>query len=449
VVTFDAAEAGTAVSTWLDDDHYRSLPPLELAGVTDLVVVAAHPDDESLGAAGLISTLAATRVRVTVVVVTDGRNSHPESPSHSADEVVRIRRAETVAAIGQLAAGASVRFLDFPDGATPDHREAIAERLAEIVPPGDGTLVVAPWRGDGHRDHREVGEACASVALAAGARLLEYPIWMWHWATPDDPAVPWPRMVASGLDSSVREAKREAISAHRSQVVGLSELPGDGPMLTSHFIRHFSTDHEIFITAPKATPRDYFDDKYARRADPWSLATRWYEQRKRDITMASLPDKAYGSALEIGCSVGLLTAELATRCSSVVAVEISDAAAETARERLSDAANVDVLTLDVAEGLPGGRFDLVMLSEVGYYFDADGLDRLIGRIADALSDTGVVVACHWRHDAAEHPLTGDEVHESLRNQPGWTVIASHREEDFVLEVLSKDARSVARRTGIV
>jgi SAM-dependent methyltransferase len=246
----------------------------------------------------------------------------------------------------------------------------------------------------------------------------------------------------------VSEAKRRAIAEHRSQVRPLSDEIGDETILSERFISNFDRAFEVFIRQSSAVPGRYFDEKYERSPDPWGFGTRWYERRKRDLTIASLPAERYGSALEIGCSIGIFTEQLAARCDSVLAVDISDAAVVTAREKLKEFPHVVVAKRNVGDDFPRGSFDLVVLSEVGYYFDQGGLEVLLDEIEAALGKTGTLVACHWRHPVDEHPLTGDAVHEAIARRAGLSRIASHREEDFLLEVFSRDARSVASRTGL-
>jgi SAM-dependent methyltransferase len=194
----------------------------------------------------------------------------------------------------------------------------------------------------------------------------------------------------------------------------------------------------------------FFDEFYARHGlDPWGFERRWYERRKRAVTLAALPRERFGRALEVGCAIGVLTAELAPRCDRLLATELSAAAARLARDRLGGAPHVDVVVVDDAATLPAGPFDLVVVSEVLYYLDEPGLCATVDRLDDVLGDDGVLVACHWRHPVAEYPLSGDQVHAVLRQRTGLAVLAEHRERDFLLDVLARDGRSVATREGLV
>jgi len=276
-----------------------------------------------------------------------------------------------------------------------------------------------------------VGEVVAE--LVGPRRFVEYPIWMWHWSDPGE--APWKNLVSVPASG----AKLRALDEYRSQT------EGERPVLRGDFLENFRGGVELLIEDAGALPSDYFDATYERNDDPWGFETRWYEERKRALTMAILPEQRYGRALEIGCSIGVLTDQLADRVDELLAVDVSQAAVDRARQRVGDRATVELR--DVVHDFPPGPFDLVVLSEVGYYFGA-ALDRVLDDIDAAIGETGTLVACHWRHPVADYPLAGDEVHQRIRDR-GLTMIAIHLEEDFVLEAFSRDPRSVAARTGLL
>lgn len=450
MVTFDSAAGGTLASVWRRDPRLSSAPALNLAAVKRLVVVAAHPDDETLGAGGLIATGAGLGIDVTVVVVTDGAASHPGSVTHDRHRLVSIRSDEVRRAVAALAPDARIVELGFADGGTRESRPDVSSRLREIFVgvPVTGTLLVAPWRGDGHRDHRVVGEVCAELAEHLGVALAEYPIWFWHWSTPSGDETPWKKFRVVALDQPARVAKALALRSFASQVSPLSTNAGDEALLTPRFLEHFDQPTELFFVEPTTLPAEYFDDLYERHDDPWGFATRWYERRKRAITMAALPEERYASVLEIGCSLGLLTLDLAERADRLLAVDISDAAVSRARERVTKHPNVTVEQRNVAESYPNDRYDLVVLSEVGYYLDPPALEALLAEVADSVTVEGTVVLCHWRHPVSDYPLSGDEVHAAMGMQSKLIRISHHEEKDFILDVYSLDPRSVAERTGL-
>ena len=444
MVTFDATLPGTSVEQWRAALAAERLGEIDLDGVEELVVVSAHPDDETLAAGGLMATAAGRGVAVHVIIVTDGAASHPDSPTHSSADLARRRAREAFEAISIVAPTASLSLLGYPDGEVRENREAIeADVRAELARSSPRTLVLAPWRGDGHRDHRVVGEIVARAALELHRPLLEYPVWMWHWGAPD--SVPLTEAQVATLDRPALRAKRRAIAAHATQVAPLSELQGDEAMLSSDFLEHFDEPRELFFRTD-SLGKDYFDGLYAKRADPWRLATRWYEKRKRTITVASLPAERYENALEIGCSIGMLTADLAQRCDSLLALDVAEAAVLAARERVPE--NVTVEQRDATSDYPEGTFDLVVLSEVGYYLGESVLARLLGAIAASLSAGGVLLACHWRHPVDGYLQSGDAVHAAI-GELGLHRLARHEEADFVLEVWSRDERSVAAVEGLL
>lgn len=197
-------------------------------------------------------------------------------------------------------------------------------------------------------------------------------------------------------------------------------------------------------------PPEYFDDLYARGTDPWGFRTRWYERRKRAAALAALPSERYRRAFEPGCSIGTLTAPLAQRCDALVAVDTSETALHEARNAVADSPHVDLRRMQVPDEWPDGEFDLVVVSEIGYYLDATALHRLAELAVASLADGGSLLACHWRHPVADYPLTGDDVHAVLGRQPGLHPAVRHDEEDFRLEVWTRGARpSPARQEGLV
>jgi SAM-dependent methyltransferase len=200
-----------------------------------------------------------------------------------------------------------------------------------------------------------------------------------------------------------------------------------------------------------STPAEYFEAMYAASKDPWSFETRWYEQRKHTLTVASLPRRRYRSAFEPGCSTGVLTRRLAERCDRLLAADAVPDAVRTATDRLAKQPHVRVEQLRVPEQWPAGDFDLVVLSELCYYFDDTTLDRLLGRATGCLEPGGTLVAVHWRPLVAEHARTGDDVHRVLAAQAGLSRTVRHEESDFLLDVFTRvppAARSVATHEGL-
>lgn len=193
-------------------------------------------------------------------------------------------------------------------------------------------------------------------------------------------------------------------------------------------------------------PADYFDDMYGRSPDPWGFNSRWYERRKYVVSMAALPHRRYGEAFEPGCSIGVLTELLADRCDHLLSCDISPAAVEHARRRVPQAR---VERRALPNDWPDGRFDLIVLSEVLYYFDDHDLAEVTRRTVDSLKPGGVVLAVHWRHEVSDYPQSGDDVHAVLAGT-GLRRLVGHVEADFRCEVfVHGEATSVAAAEGLV
>lgn len=187
-------------------------------------------------------------------------------------------------------------------------------------------------------------------------------------------------------------------------------------------------DHHVSV------PASYFDDLYQRSADPWHLATRWYETRKYSLTVASLPRERYRRAFEPGCSVGILTAMLAGRCDAMVSSDlVADAVTTTAR-RVADQSHVDVLQMRVPDEWPAGTFDLIVLSEFCYYLAPRELAAVVRRSADVLEPGATLVAVHWRHRIEDFALTGDAVHTAIKADARLTAFSHYEEPDFRIDV---------------
>ena len=429
---FDHAAPGTPRETWTGHHAWQGIPlwtPPE--GPASLLVVAAHPDDESLGAGGAVARLAAAGWQVDVVVATDGEGSHPKSPTITPASLASRRRGEAEAAVRRLGTGITVHHLGLPDGGLEAREDELVERLVDLVGvDGDRHTLLAPWSEDPHPDHRAAGRAARQAAHRTDARLLEYPIWAWHQLMPDD--LPWERALRLGLDAGERRRKAAAIAAHASQVRPLSEDPRDAAVVTPGMLAHFSGDDEIYLASEASPPPTPFDDLHSQEADPWQVDDSWYERRKRAVLLAALPDAGYPTALEIGCSVGALTQDLAGRCQHVTAVDTSAAAVAWARQRLTGLDRVTVERRTVPEELPAGAFDLAVLSEVGYFLSPRQLTDTIAAL-EPTRNRGAVVACHWLHPVRGWPLDGTAVHRRLREAWGRPAV-HHLERDFVLEV---------------
>ena len=195
----------------------------------------------------------------------------------------------------------------------------------------------------------------------------------------------------------------------------------------------------------------YFRDRYADSPDPYGLAERWYEARKYAISVALLPRQRYRAAFEPGCSIGVLTAMLARRCDSLLACDVVPDAVASARARTAALPGVRVERRAVPGEWPSRSFDLIVFSELLYYFDDTDLDQVLRLGIGSLHPGGQLLAVHWRHPAP-HPRTGDDVHRQLAAHAGLARLAHYRDPDFTAEVYTHaggDLHSVAQAGGIV
>ncbi|MDQ1427838.1 MAG: hypothetical protein QOK39_1314 [Acidimicrobiaceae bacterium] len=236
--------SGTPEAAWAASRLDR-LPLLELGDYRRAVVVAPHPDDEVLGCAGLMQRLAQKGVPLTIVAVTDGESSHPDSPTVTRSVLAALRTFERGMALERLGIVAQIYRLGLPDGGVAAHSADLAACLRGLLAPQ--VLCVAPWEHDGHPDHDAAGAAAHEASSAGGATLLRSMIWTWHWAAPDDPRVPWLRARRLPLSQGETSGKQRAIATFASQIAPLSNQPGDETILPQGVVAHFQRSHEVFL----------------------------------------------------------------------------------------------------------------------------------------------------------------------------------------------------------
>lgn len=236
---------GTPVPVWLAALDSDGPPALDLTACPGLVVVAPHPYDETLGLGATIAQLVAAGVDVQVVSVTDGGAARPGAAPWDRTRLEITRRYELRRAAGVLGIPTPVA-LGLPDGEVADHEQHLTERLTEILAAAaPGTWCAATWRGDGHPDHEAAGRAAAQACARTGAELLEYPVWMWHWASPSDPAVPWDRILSVRAPGWAVDRKRSAAHCFRSQ---LEPCAGAAPALPPFVVqRLLAVGEAIFL----------------------------------------------------------------------------------------------------------------------------------------------------------------------------------------------------------
>ena len=186
---------------------------------------------------------------------------------------------------------------------------------------------------------------------------------------------------------------------------------------------------------------EYFRQVYAASDDPWNFETSDYEKGKYAATLAALPKEHYENALEIGCSIGVLTQLLAHRCTRLLATDISQKALDAAIARCSNLHNITFQCLRFPEELPDAKFDLIMVSEVAYYLSPADWHRAMQKLYEGLLPGGNIVLVHWLPEVHDYPQTGDEVHERFARKMEGKLqnVFRNRAENYRIDVWEKRA----------
>ena len=193
------------------------------------------------------------------------------------------------------------------------------------------------------------------------------------------------------------------------------------------------------MSEPGQTLRpEYFDALYTADPDPWKFAASPYERSKYEITLDAMPKPRYRSALEVGCSIGVLTRSLASRCDTLIAIDAAQTALVEARRRCADLPGVRFEHMFVPEQWPDGAFELILLSEVIYYFSRNDVGQLAARVTNSLAKGGSVILVHWT-GPTDYPLSGDEAAALFIERIGPTGVIKRgdRYRQFRLDVLSR------------
>ena len=209
------------------------------------LVVAPHPDDETLGCGGAIALLRSIGCDVDVLVISDGTMSHPNSRKYPRLALRELRESETISALAILGVEATaIKFLRLPDGAVANHDADLSNYLAQVEP----QLVLLPLRYDPHPDHRAsfqlVSQALTSLNMPL--RRIEYPIWDWD----DLQSSNWDdaKLTSWRLDiSTVVELKQKAIASYRSQITNLIDDDPQGFRLTEEMLANFARPVEVYL----------------------------------------------------------------------------------------------------------------------------------------------------------------------------------------------------------
>lgn len=424
----------TPVRRWTAALAEHALPEFDPTAYRRLVVLAAHPDDETLGVGGALRVAHRAGVAISIVVATDGEAAYPQLGPGQRRDLAGVRRAELRAALDSSGLGeVAVRWLGLPDSALAEHGRELTELLAE--PLADADAYLAPWTADPHPDHRAVGRA-ALAAAPATAYGWGYPVWMWPWLRPEDPEIRWERAHLLRLDPGDLAAKLRARAQFASQ---LGAGPGGAPpVLGPEVLAHSDRPAELVFREPRETsaPLRRFATLYAQHGDPWRSDS-WYERRKRAVLCASLPRERYRRGFEPGCGAGTLTVELARRCERLYATEPVAEAASQARRATAADTGVVIEPLALPEGVPDGPLDLAVFSEVLYYLDDRAVHATLEATVRALEPGGDLVLANWLGWPAEAPRDEAATAALVRARPELVEVVEHRDEHFVVRVLRR------------
>ena len=280
----------------------------DLAGAMGVMIIAPHPDDESLGCGGLIALASRRGVPVTVVVMTDGTASHPDSPEYPAPRLEALRIEELRAALKELGQQhANIVLLRFPDGrmdAGGPQGDAAVQKLRDLIDRENIGSIYCTWDEDPHPDHQASFAIARRVSDAKPSlRFFAYPIWALD--LPDDQEIARSLGDVYRLNvSAVLEAKQRAIACHRSQLSGLIDDDPKGFRLQPEVLELFAGRFETFIeqsgpkrVALRSVDPDHFNRLYAKSIDPWSYVDGDYETHRFDTIMDLLPRHAFGVGL--------------------------------------------------------------------------------------------------------------------------------------------------------
>jgi LmbE family N-acetylglucosaminyl deacetylase/SAM-dependent methyltransferase len=408
------------------------LPALDTTGYRRVVVVAAHPDDATLGASGCLQALRENGCRIDIVVASDGEAAFPVLGREERAELGRRRRDELAKSLREQELDCGIWWLGLPDSGLTEHSDELVAALRDLLADADCCLL--PWPQDPHPDHSVVGKAVLAAAPVS-AHCWSYPIWMWHWTAEESTEIPWRHAHSYPLTAAQLGRKVAGIEAFSSQ---LERGPDGGdPILPPDVLEHFNRDNEILFREPRvqSAPLGRFRALYAGNADPWRDEDSWYERRKRSTVLAALPCERYRHAVEPACGVGVLTAQLAMRADKVHAFDaVPKAVAATRKLGLP---NVTADEAVLPDGFPDEPADLVVLSEILYYLSDEDLRKTVDNAITGLAPGGDLVLVHRRPWAPEATRNAAEAHEIVADRPELTTLVVHEDEEFLLHVLRR------------
>jgi SAM-dependent methyltransferase len=183
-------------------------------------------------------------------------------------------------------------------------------------------------------------------------------------------------------------------------------------------------------------PAKHFERLYRANPDPWDFVTSRYEQQKYEATLSVLGTGHFQSALEVGCSIGILTSRLAARCDRLVGLDFAPSAVKAARARCVPYPGVRIEQMQVPRQWPEGSFDLILFSEVLYFLDETDLLDTCAHALRSLLPGGQVLLVNYTGET-DDPLSGDAAASFFIKAAAPTLqpIYQTREQHYRLDLL--------------
>ncbi len=237
----------------IDINQIPLLPKESVKNFGKTLVVAPHPDDESLGCGGAIALLGKFGLEVSILVLSDGTLSHPNSVKFPKEKLRELRENEITQAAEILGVrSGKITFLRYQDRSVPEQNSEnfvpFVEKLKAFLTQENPQTIFVPWRRDPHPDHRAAFQI-VDAAKTENHRIIEYPIWLYELAQSDDAPLETEVSVFRLDITSVAEQKRQAIFAHRSQTTDLIDDDTEGFRLSSEILEDFLQPFEIYFQA--------------------------------------------------------------------------------------------------------------------------------------------------------------------------------------------------------
>jgi 2-polyprenyl-3-methyl-5-hydroxy-6-metoxy-1,4-benzoquinol methylase len=181
----------------------------------------------------------------------------------------------------------------------------------------------------------------------------------------------------------------------------------------------------------------HFEHLYRTNPDPWNFANSAYEQQKYEATLAALGTRRFRSALEVGCSIGVLTERLAGQCDNVLGLDFVSAAAAMARGRCAPYPGVRIQQLQVPQQWPEGHFDLIVFSEMLYFLNENDLAKICAHTMRSILPGGQVLLVNYT-GVTDDPSSGDSAATFFINEtaPRLQPVHQQRAPQYRLDLLS-------------